>query len=137
MQSAIGAARHDILELEAQNASVTTDNQGGVVISIKKFSGGDGVYDGLVSQLSSTLGRDRSESLLPMVEDSLRMALDQAGHSDQTITLTRNPPSATSPQGEFTMRTASAVMTTTTVDANMAYFAQVFGPLAKLVPANF
>ncbi|MGD1032532.1 MAG: sigma-70 family RNA polymerase sigma factor [Opitutaceae bacterium] len=137
MESDIGAARQKILELEAKSASVTTDDQGRVVISIQENSGANIIYDGLVSRLMSTLGSDRSESFLPMVGDGLSMELDQAGHSNQTFTLTHNPPSAASPQGNYTMRTVSTVITGATVYDNMAEFAKDLGPIASLVPANF
>ena len=141
MESAIGAAHQKILELAVQNASVTTDDQGRVVISIHEYSGADKIYDGLVSQLLSTLGSDRSDSFVPIAGEGLRIVLDQAGHQDRIITLLHNPPSATSPLGSYTVETASAFnagsMTGVGTYANMAEFAKSFGPLANLVPPNF
>ena len=141
MISAIGAARQRILELAAQSASGTTDNQGRVVISIKPFAGTDEIYDGLVSQLSSTLGSDRSDNFVSLSEEGLRAQLNRAGHDDQMITLTHNPPSATSPQGSYKLELATAwgigSRVGVTTIPNMATFAQLYGPLAHFVPPNF
>jgi hypothetical protein len=141
MESAIGAARQKILELAAQNASVARDDRGRVVISINEYPGADKIYDGLVSQLLGTLGSDRSDDFAAFVGDGLQLELNHAGHQDQIITLTHNPPSATSPQGGYTMESASAFksgsVTMVSTFPNIAAFAQEFGPVANLVPPNF
>ena len=141
MKSAIGAAHQKILELAAQNASVTTDDQGRVVISINEFSGADKIYDGLVSQLLNTLGSDRSGGFVSLAEDGLRAVLNQAGHQDQMITLTHNPPSAASPQGSYTVESAVAGKegggARVATYPNMAAITRRYGPLINLVPPNF
>ncbi|MGD1032533.1 MAG: hypothetical protein ABSA05_15495 [Opitutaceae bacterium] len=141
MKSAIAAAHQKILELAAQSATVTTDDQGRVVISINEFSGADQVYDGLVSQILSTLGSDRSDSFVSLAEDGLRAVLNQAGHQDQMITFTHNPPSAASPQGSYTVESAVAYAkgggANVATYPDMAAVTRRYGPLVNLFPPNF
>jgi hypothetical protein len=92
LQQSIDRARERLGDLERQNATVKTDPNGAIVISVVPFpEAGGAVYDQFVKSFAETLGPERHPSFLALGVQQIETAFAQFGAGQRTLTISETP----------------------------------------------
>jgi hypothetical protein len=91
LQQSVDRARDRLAELERENATVTRNEKGEVVIAVKPFpEAGGAAYDALVKSFADTLGADRHAAFLGLGVEQVEKTLCRFGAAQRTTTISQN-----------------------------------------------
>jgi hypothetical protein len=91
LQQSIDGVRGRLADLERENATVTRNEKGQVVIAVKPFPEAGGVaYDALVKSFADTLGADRYAAFLGLGVEQVERTLGRFGAAQRTITVSES-----------------------------------------------
>jgi hypothetical protein len=140
LQQTLDRAREQLTNLQIANATVSRNDKGEYIISVKPFAEGSAVYDQLLDAFSQTLGPDRNAAFLALGANQLEQTLGHFGAEAKTITIGRNTsPNGPDNQYQVTDRAhqnLSSWSSTSNFPDRDAVVKRV-GALAKLLPPDF
>ncbi len=140
LQEAVTQAAQRLADLEAENAAVTRDDKGQVVITVKPFAPAGGVlYDAVMNSFAQTLGSERNAAFLALGADQVENAMGRFGAAQRTVTFAYDPQKTKSP---YSVRdevrapgwgSSSSSSDYKTLQEGIAHV----GTIAKLLPPEF
>lgn len=140
LQDSVSRATQRIAELEAENAAVTRDDKGRVIISVKPFvAAGSELYDGMMKSFAETLGPERATAFMALGSEQVENVLGRFGAAQRTVTFSYDPAKGKAP---YEMRDEVRVQGWGTSNSSSDYktlqeAVDRAGTIAKLLPADF
>jgi hypothetical protein len=92
LNSALKKARDRLNDLSAQAASVSTPEEGVLVVRVTPFEGGASVYDDLMNAVQSELGEERGAEFKKVFGDEFADAFQNFGALQRTLKIARSFP---------------------------------------------
>lgn len=139
LSSQISSAREKLEGLEKENATVTRQSDGKILIEVKPFpQAGAPVYDGLMDGIARTLGQERNAAFVTLCADQVEKALGSFGATERNLTVSKQSDTKKSQYSARDEKKSPGSHHTSTSDyKNREDLLKRVGTITKLLPADF